>query len=581
MNEKDNRDNLFFKVWRNQFIKSIIFKHVELFKFYKVVSFESRNEMLTFNYRYYISELVYDSFESLSEGDIPNNILKLNLKKLIVSNVQQVFKGIDTIKEIQLPLETQFNDRNTPIIFDYSKLPKSIKSILSFKLNNYNNNNYNNYKNNNKSTIINIPNNFESIVFSDFNQTLLNNIQFFPNKLKKLDLSNNWNNGGKILQTGVFPIGLEELSIIGYTQKLGTNIIPNTVKILQISQSPQYTLRKGTIPNSVLNLKINVLKSKPSTNEKQFFYNSGYERMVVQQQFNNNKTIYSITDQSIPNSVKSLFISSCEINIKVGSLPDSIENLKIGNCKRVITKSFLPKKLKSLDITSCGGGGGGDCRNIEFSSLPNTLTELKYHMDFRDHSNLLISNNEFPLLFPSTLLKLHLGRVNEEPYLFIKKLSLLSSLKILIFDTESKFNEKLEVGQLPYGLEEISFGSSFNQILLPGVLPSSYLKVVTFGKEFNQQLSIGSIPRGVEILNFSNDSKFNQSIDTIGILPSTLLHLKFGEHFQSPITKLNVLPPSLKTLQFSKSFNKNLISKELIPYSTLIKYNIKQNESFN
>ncbi|KAN0015861.1 hypothetical protein ACTFIU_005808 [Dictyostelium citrinum] len=573
MNEKDNRDNLFFKVWRNQFIKSIIFKHVELFKFYKVVSFESRDEMLTFNYRYYISELVYDSFESLSEGDIPNNILKLNLKKLIVSNVQQVFKGIDTIKEIQLPLETQFNDRNTPIILDYSKLPKSIKSILSFKLNNYHNNN-------NKSTIINIPNNFESIVFSDFNQTLLNNIQFFPNKLKKLDLSSNWNNGGKILQAGVFPIGLEELSIIGYTQKIGTNIIPNTVKILQISQSPQYTLRKGTIPNSVLNLKINVLKSKPSTNEKQIFYNSGYERMVVmnkqQQQFNNNnnnKIIYSITDQSIPNSVKSLSISSCEINIKVGSLPDSIENLKIGNCKRVITKSFLPKKLKSLDITF-SGGGSGDCRNIEYSSLPNTLTELKYHIDFRDHSNLLISNNELPLLFPSTLLKLHLGRVNEEPCLFINKLSLLSSLKILIFDKESKFNEKIEVGQLPYGLEEISFGGSFNQILLPGVLPSSSLKVVTFGKEFNQQLSIGSIPRGVEILNFSNDSKFNRSIDTIGILPSTLLHLKFGEHFQSPITKLNVLPPSLKTLQFSKSFNKNLISKELIPYSTLIKYNI-------
>eukprot|EP00419_Tripos_fusus_P011463 CAMPEP_0172660496 /NCGR_PEP_ID=MMETSP1074-20121228/4095_1 /TAXON_ID=2916 /ORGANISM="Ceratium fusus, Strain PA161109" /LENGTH=205 /DNA_ID=CAMNT_0013476115 /DNA_START=79 /DNA_END=693 /DNA_ORIENTATION=+ len=77
---------------------------------------------------------------------------------------------------------------------------------------------------------------------------------------------------------------------------------------------------------------------------------------------------------------------------------------------------------------------------------------------------------------------------------------------------------------LPSGLQQLTFGSFFNQSLDHVTLPSG-LQQLTFGMAFNQSLDQVTLPSGLQQLTFGR--YFDQSLDHV-TLPSGLQQLTFG-----------------------------------------------------
>jgi hypothetical protein len=116
--------------------------------------------------------------------------------------------------------------------------------------------------------------------------------------------------------------------------------------------------------------------------------------------------------------------------------------------------------------------------------------------------------------------------------------------KIIIFDEDSYFNEKVD--NLPLSLTHLTFGYSFNKPV--DNLPKK-LTHLTFGVSFNK--SVDYLPKKLTHLTFG--WYFNQKVDN---LPKKLTHLTFGECFNQ---KVDNLPESLISINFGWKF-KNIFS---------------------
>eukprot|EP01132_Coremiostelium_polycephalum_P007824 gene7824-9635_t len=135
----------------------------------------------------------------------------------------------------------------------------------------------------------------------------------------------------------------------------------------------------------------------------------------------------------------------------------------------------------------------------------------------------------------------------------LSKGKLGSNLRQLTFGLE--FNLQIPIGMLPpAGLTHIRFGYRFNQIILPGSLPSTLTHLV-FDFYYNQRFLKGSLPESLEYLEFKGN-EFNQPIEK-DTLPKGLLVLKFGSNFNQPIEK-DTLPSGLVELRFGFHFCQSL-----------------------
>lgn len=106
---------------------------------------------------------------------------------------------------------------------------------------------------------------------------------------------------------------------------------------------------------------------------------------------------------------------------------------------------------------------------------------------------------------------------------------------------------------LPITLEEVTFGSNFNQPV-GGVEWPLGLKKVAFGASFNQPVEDDSIrfPPHLEELQFG--FRFNQPIAGVA-WPASLRHLTFQDHFNQPIAAV-CWPEGLQELRFGRVFDK-------------------------
>ncbi|EGC36560.1 hypothetical protein DICPUDRAFT_91810 [Dictyostelium purpureum] len=129
-----------------------------------------------------------------------------------------------------------------------------------------------------------------------------------------------------------------------------------------------------------------------------------------------------------------------------------------------------------------------------------------------------------------------------------------------------------------YGLTKLYITNSFNQPILPNVLPRT-LRELKIGVSFTQELYFESIPNSVTFLNLNCPNYNHQLVPRIlprnlkklkmcnnvpllaGSLPDSITYLKLGGHFNHPITP-NVLPKSLQKISFGPSFNSNFVPPE-------------------
>ncbi|EGG19837.1 hypothetical protein DFA_06939 [Cavenderia fasciculata] len=123
------------------------------------------------------------------------------------------------------------------------------------------------------------------------------------------------------------------------------------------------------------------------------------------------------------------------------------------------------------------------------------------------------------------------------------------------------FNQPIYEGDIPFGVETLSFDKDYNQPLSVGVLPSS-LQSLVFGYDYDQPLSVGILPTSLQSLVFGN--RYNQPL-SVGVLPSSLQSLEFGYDYNQPLP-VRVLPSSLQSLKFGDRYNQE-ISVGVLPTS--------------
>ena len=140
------------------------------------------------------------------------------------------------------------------------------------------------------------------------------------------------------------------------------------------------------------------------------------------------------------------------------------------------------------------------------------------------------------------------------------------------------FNDQIEPGIIPFGVQQIKFGEKFNQFLQRDVIPSS-VSHVTFGRCYNQPLEPGVIPSSVTHLTFGY--AFNQPFDKISI-PDSVQYLNFGESFNQPYDQ-HTIPLSVTHLtlgRYTKTIAPNTLSSSIKIYASDNNYETCLNYGF-
>ncbi len=222
-------------------------------------------------------------------------------------------------------------------------------------------------------------------------------------------------------------------------------------------------------------------------------------------------------------------------DINLITFPKTLTSLSLGNhFDDTIHPNTLPNTLLTLEF--------GDKFNqiIHKNTLPSSLTSLS----FGEHFNQLLSqfsHREIKLIhtLPRSLKTLHFGfHFNQE--IFVETLpNTLTELKL-----GSSFNNKFV---LPTGLLYLTFGSQFNQPILPNVFPS-FLKVLHFGCNFNQSIGSHNLPLSLNRLELPGH--FNQQLDLTQF--TSLTFLSVGHRFEHSLQ--NKIPSSLTHLFTSERY---------------------------
>lgn len=111
------------------------------------------------------------------------------------------------------------------------------------------------------------------------------------------------------------------------------------------------------------------------------------------------------------------------------------------------------------------------------------------------------------------------------------------------------YNAPLD-GVLPDGLQRLVLGNTFAHSI-SGVLPNSLLEL-RFGDKFRQRLRPGDLPLGLQDLSFGVNDYSNTPIDD-DVLPAGLQTLTLPAGFYHPLTP-RTLPPNLLSLTLGSQF---------------------------
>ncbi|KAN0009656.1 hypothetical protein ACTFIU_006953 [Dictyostelium citrinum] len=207
---------LFFKVWRNIFIRNQIIEHLKIYKENKEVTINSKNDLLNNKYRDYFLKVIYQGSEMLYDNDLPENI-----------------EFLEVINDFEI------DDENLLPFISFHKPPNSLKTLQISSGSNKNMKPY--------------PINF----FPDSITTLIlsgtDNRPFLPNTFKRSSSITSisfsfWYN--LPFENNNLPSGIKELNFFRYgkfDQEFKLNQIPQSLTTLKLPQFYSHPISKEFI----------------------------------------------------------------------------------------------------------------------------------------------------------------------------------------------------------------------------------------------------------------------------------------------------------------------------------------------
>ncbi|KAM9969916.1 hypothetical protein ACTFIR_001754 [Dictyostelium discoideum] len=452
-----NNDKLFFKVWRNQYLRFIITKFRILYEKNKKVKFLDYKDFKRYKEKEFVLEIDYRGKELFKDGDLSEYpmVRIINLKKGIFNNVPSSIFENTLIEKIKFPLHSH------PRLTDINKLPNTVNSIKQFPY----------------DLNIPIPKSIKKIKISrnycfirDF--SLVNYLKFSENEnITNLKIIPPWANSDSILTENLFPKNLKTLDLGSYSQILNENVLPTSLEKLVFS--------------------------------------SGYSM-----------TFYSNKLLSLIN-LTHLSLSHQNVLLEPNSIPPNVTFLSIANLGNpVVDNSIIPRNLKTL-IINPAFRPDYKVTPILYGTFPNSLTELKcggfklasIPKIFKDDDNCF-----FPKSIKSLSIGSSFGDGFKPGFFFpLKSPASSSSLcNITSITFGYHFNETILPNILPKSLTFLEFGTNYNQPFLKDSIPSGCeLKELIFGDCFNRLVDHTTIPiKSLQVLRFG--SNFKVPLQSIG-----------------------------------------------------------------
>ncbi|KAF2071888.1 hypothetical protein CYY_006790 [Polysphondylium violaceum] len=338
-----------------------------------------------------------------------------------------------------------------------------------------------------------LPDSVETLFFSYcFNQPL--SADLLPSKLKTLVLGDKFN---QFLHQDTFPQSLTNLDLgATFNHKLKPNVIPQNVTFLKLSKRCGYIDRGGVIPNTVTDLEFsgNMHKDQmlPPLKELKFldfnrhtFPPGSLPLSIEFLKFGGSQTLYQ-SEYSfrgiIPPNTKSLY---CGMNFHhpfaPGDFPESLVFASIG-CDLVLAKGLLLGNLQHLKL-------GFYNQPLVQGGLPDSLTKLELG-EFFNHP---IEKD----ILPKGLKHLSLSnKFNQSIDLGV----LPETLTFLLFNHS---DVPPLPGVIPDNVKHLVFSKSFHSLLLPGVIPSGVEHLEFEPNEYMYQLSENVFPSGESLNHFT------------------------------------------------------------------------------
>ena len=191
----------------------------------------------------------------------------------------------------------------------------------------------------------------------------------------------------------------------------------------------------------------------------------------------------------VPCNLRSLKLDACcTLVLQPGTLPNSLRSIVLPDCYNAPLDGVLPSRLRKLFL------GNGFAQSIT-GVLPSSLAELRFG---------------------------------------------------------DKFRHRLQPGDLPPGLQTLSFGENdySNTPIDDDILPVG-LRTLTLPQGFDHLLTRRTLPPN--LLSLTLGSQFMGPIDP-GTLPASLQNLTIGAYYDGDIG-IGVLPSGLKSLTLSHGFD--------------------------
>ncbi|KAM9963750.1 hypothetical protein ACTFIW_007001 [Dictyostelium discoideum] len=482
-------DKLFFKVWRNIYLKKIIFHHLKLYNyinnylndFYSIDSiFEFRRN---FQPKGYLNSLVlnisdilngngiYDDHSELFDGILFDQFLPKDITTLTIKYTRDTISlGLDEPR-IQLelpPLPDQITKLNIfTMQMEYYQNIDNTKplDISEWPL-----------KPNYLMGKVNLRKlNFKKIPNIDYNK--INPPLYISNSFNKI----------ATISIGQIPMGIIDLRLPdNFNGNLESGCIPSTVLKLKFGRAYDKPLNKSTnLPIGLIELTYHANHSIPLNCLPETL-----EILKLGENYNS-----PIIIGSLPKSLKSLkFGKSFNQPLKqIGCFPlnENLNTLILGkNWDNIVSNGVLPSS--TLIHLNLGKASDFRLKQTIYSSSINMFSKFYSDESLIQCNNLktLIINNFDKQILPN---------------------SLPNSIVTIKFKNFNNANKPIQPFSLPSELEYIDFGNKFNQKIQPNSFSHlKNLKIIKFGKSFNQPLENCIIPSTVNLIIFKN-SKFNKS----------------------------------------------------------------------
>ncbi|EGC32772.1 hypothetical protein DICPUDRAFT_155236 [Dictyostelium purpureum] len=510
----EDNSELFFKLFRINYIRSNIFRFLKLYNINQGKRrFSSYNDLKNFKHKEYLQNVFLDFNEDPLDLEISDHLETIEisykleeLKSDIPSSITSLiapsrfnlkhYKSATKLKKLQCKYVSL--GYHSPF---FNELPDSVEELTLMRFR------YPIFKEK-------LPKNLKKLIldFDRFYNRTFSSGQL-PLSIEYLEINVSYQSF--LIEPRILHYGLKTLKMDSHCMKIPEDFyFPETLTSISLCFKDSYPCN-GLLPNSLKKLKLSMQKlpnqlcqsiELPLSVEKYKFVYINYPTSPQ-----------SITRNMIPKNVVSLKL----VNV------DNILDPNNGN-------SILPSELQNLEITS-------ELNNQTFNNqlkanqFPKTLKKLSLKGGFNNGGEPLSAEVKDPdnSVFPSSLVYLEFG---------------------------DSFNQPLgkNVFSKSGNLETIKFGQSFNQIIDIDLIPSSVktIEITNFDYPHTPQLAklLEKNPN-IQFLGFNILDIFNKCPEKLK---------SFEIRCNRPLNSFNLSNKcNLEKLIFSNEFNQTLLSKDL------------------